>query len=156
MKLVLQRVSSAAVRADGELTGEIGGGLLVLCGVLEGDSEEDARLLAEKTAKLRIFTDEHDKLNLSVQDVGGSVLVVSNFTLGGDCRKGNRPSFAKAAKPPFSEDLYLLYADRLRQLGIPTETGKFGAHMEIAMTADGPITILLDSEDLKRPRRQKE
>lgn len=156
MKLVIQRVSRAAVRADGELTGEIGQGLMILCGVMEGDTVEDVQAMAEKTAKLRIFTDSQDKLNLSVLDTGGGILVVSNFTLGGDCRKGNRPSFIRAAKPPHSETLYERYLEALRQKGIPVAAGRFGAHMEIEMTADGPITILMDSDELKRPRRQAE
>ena len=153
MKLVIQRVSHAKVTTEGELLGEIGQGLMVLCGVMEGDTEEDARWLADKTAKLRIFTDAEDKLNLSVEDIGGGVLVVSNFTLGGDCRKGNRPSFIAAAKHPLSEDLYEGYVRLLREKGLPVETGRFGAHMKIDMSADGPITILIDSVDRAKPRR---
>ena len=120
---------------------------------MEGDTLEDVRLLAEKTARLRIFTDEQDKLNLSVQDIGGGILVVSNFTLGGDCRRGNRPSFSRSAHPPLAVELYEAYVAMLREMGIPVETGRFGAHMEISMTADGPVTILMDSEEMKRPRR---
>ncbi len=153
MKLVIQRVSRAKVTSEGETLGEIGQGLMVLCGVMEGDTAEDAKWLAEKTEKLRIFTDAEDKLNLSVKDIGGGVLVVSNFTLGGDCRKGNRPSFIAAAKQPLSEDLYEEYVRLLRLSGLPVETGRFGAHMEIEMTAAGPITILMDSSDRSKPRR---
>ena len=154
MKLVIQRVSCAKVVSEGETLGQIGAGLMVLCGVMEGDTSEDAKWLADKTAKLRIFTDDEDKLNLSVGDIGGGILVVSNFTLGGDCRKGNRPSFIAAAKQPLSEDLYEEYVALLREKGLPVETGRFGAHMEIDMSAAGPITILMDSADRARPRHQ--
>ena len=148
MKLVLQRVKNAAVTADGTLSGSIQNGLLALVGVVEGDTEEQAKYLAGKTARLRIFTDEDDKLNLSVKDVKGSVLVVSNFTLAGDCKKGNRPSFDRAAKQPDSKGLYLKYVEYLRAEGIPVETGVFGAHMEIDMTAWGPITIVMDTQQM--------
>lgn len=150
MKLVIQRVKNAAVTADGTLSGSIGEGLLALLGVVEGDTEEQAKYLAGKTARLRIFTDQDDKLNLSVQDIGGGVLVVSNFTLAGDCKKGNRPSFDKAAKSPDSQELYLKYVEYLRELGVPVETGVFGAHMEIEMKASGPITIVMDTEAMGR------
>ncbi len=153
MKLVIQRVTRAKVTSGGETLGEIGEGLMILCGVLEGDGPEDVQWLADKTAKLRIFTDGEDKLNLSVEDIGGGILVVSQFTLGGDCRKGNRPSFIRAAKPPLSEDLYEAYVAALREKGIPVATGRFGAHMEIDLCASGPVTILLDSEDRAKPRR---
>ena len=148
MKLVLQRVKNAAVTADGTLSGSIQNGLLALVGVVEGDTEEQAKYLAGKTARLRIFTDEDDKLNLSVKDVGGGVLVVSNFTLAGDCKKGNRPSFDRAGKQPDSEGLYLKYVEYLRAEGIPVETGVFGAHMEIDMQAWGPITIVMDTQQM--------
>lgn len=156
MKLVIQRVSRAKVTSGEELLGEIGQGLMVLCGVMEGDGMEDVQWLADKTVKLRIFTDAEDKLNLSVQDIGGGILVVSNFTLGGDCRKGNRPSFVAAAKHPLSEDLYEAYVAALREKGIPVATGRFGAYMEIDMCAAGPITILMDSQDRTKPRRNCE
>ena len=156
MKLVIQRVSRAKVTSGDELLGEIGEGLMVLCGVMEGDGMEDVQWLADKTEKLRIFTDAEDKLNLSVKDIGGSILVVSNFTLGGDCRKGNRPSFVRAAKHPLSEDLYEAYVAALREKGITVATGRFGAHMEIDMCAAGPITILIDSQERARPRRNNE
>ncbi len=152
MKLVIQRVLHAKVTADGTVTGEIEKGLMVLCGVIEGDTAEDMQWLADKTAKLRIFEDEEGKMNLSVQDIGGSILVVSNFTLGGDCRKGNRPSFIRAAKEPLSVDLYEGYVKALADKGIPTAAGVFGAYMEIDMTAWGPVTILMDSDDRARPR----
>ena len=152
MKLVIQRVLKAKVTSDGVVTGEIEKGLMVLCGVIEGDTAEDMQWLADKTAKLRIFEDEEGKMNLSVQDIGGSVLVVSNFTLGGDCRKGNRPSFIRAAKEPLSVDLYEGYLNALREKGLPVEAVVFGAYMEIEMTAWGPVTILMDSDDRARPR----
>ena len=153
MKLVIQRVKDACVTAEGEETGRIGLGFLVLVGVMEGDTEELCGYLAEKTANLRVFTDGQDKLNLSLKDVGGQVLAVSNFTLGGDCKKGNRPSFILSAKQPLAEELYKLYVQRLREQGIPVETGRFGAHMEIQMTASGPITLVMDTDQMrKKPR----
>ena len=146
MKLVIQRVKDACVTADGEETGRIGQGFLVLVGVMEGDTEE--------TANLRVFTDEQDKLNLSLKDVGGQVLAVSNFTLGGDCKKGNRPSFIQSAKQPLAEELYELYVQRLRQQGILVQTGRFGAHMEIQMTANGPITLVMDTDQMRKKPRE--
>ncbi len=148
MKLVIQRVKNASVVADGVLSGAIEQGFLVLCGVMEGDTEIQADYLAAKTAGLRIFTDPDGKMNLSLKDTGASALVVSNFTLGGDAKKGNRPSFIAAAKPPLAEDLYLRYVESLKAQGIPTETGVFGAHMEISMVADGPVTILMDTKEM--------
>ncbi len=148
MKLVIQRVKNASVVADGTLSGAIDRGFLALCGVMEGDTESQADYLALKTAGLRIFTDSEDKMNLSLKDVGGKVLVVSNFTLGGDAKKGNRPSFIAAAKPPLAETLYLRYVESLKAQGIEVETGVFGAHMEISMVADGPITILMDTKEM--------
>lgn len=148
MKLVIQRVKEARVISDGMQTGQIGQGLQVLIGVMEGDTEAQASYLADKVARLRIFTDENDKLNLSVQDVDGGILVVSNFTLGGDCKKGNRPSFVAAAKPPLADQLYEYFVRCLREKGIPVETGVFGAHMEISMVAWGPITILMDTKEM--------
>ena len=156
MKLVIQRVSRAKVTSGPETLGEIGQGLMILCGVMEGDTIVDAHWLADKTVKLRIFTDPDDKLNLSLQDIGGGALVVSNFTLAGSCRRGNRPSFIRAAKHPLSEDLYEAYVSRLRENGITTATGRFGAPMEIDMLADGPITILMDSEERALPRHKAE
>ncbi|MEG2597073.1 MAG: D-aminoacyl-tRNA deacylase [Oscillospiraceae bacterium] len=150
MKLVIQRVKNAVVTADGIESGKIEMGLLVLIGVIEGDTSAQSQYLADKTAQLRIFTDEQDKLNLSVQDIQGSILVVSNFTLGGDCKKGNRPSFIRAAKQPNSEQLYLHYVSCLKERGIPVKTGVFGAHMEILMNALGPITIVMDTEEMGR------
>jgi D-tyrosyl-tRNA(Tyr) deacylase len=126
--------------------GAIGKGLLVLLGVGEGDEEEDAHYIAGKLAGLRIFDDDQGRLNLSVQDVGGRVLLVSQFTLYGDCRKGRRPSFTRAAAPEKAESLYEEVAARLRDAGVEVETGRFQAEMAVSLTNDGPVTILLDSE----------
>lgn len=150
MKLVIQRVKNACVMAEGEETGRIGPGFLVLVGIMEGDTEDLCGYLAEKTANLRVFTDEDDKLNRSLKDVGGAVLAVSNFTLGGDCKKGHRPSFIRSAKQPLAEELYELYMEKLREQGVRVESGRFGAHMEIRMTASGPITILMDTDQMKK------
>jgi D-tyrosyl-tRNA(Tyr) deacylase len=145
MKAVVQRVSSASVRVEGENLGEIGNGLLVLLGVAKGDEEKDADFLAEKIAGLRIFGDGEGKMNLSVVDVGGAILAVSQFTLLGDSRKGRRPSFIDAAPPEVADRLYQHYVARTRKLGVRTETGRFQAHMEVRLVNDGPVTILLDS-----------
>jgi D-tyrosyl-tRNA(Tyr) deacylase len=145
MKAVLQRVSSASVSVDEQVVGRIGAGLLVLLGVEQGDTEQDLAYLAEKTAQLRIFEDAAGKMNLSVQDVGGGVLVVSQFTLLGDCRKGRRPGFTKAAPPELADRYYRQFADHLRQTGLEVATGTFQAHMQVQLTNDGPVTMLLDS-----------
>lgn len=152
MIAVLQRVKKAAVTADGVPTGSIREGLFVLLGVLEGDREEDARLLAEKIAKLRIFTDENDKMNLSVADISGAALVVSNFTLAANYAKGNRPDYLAAAAPAAAEPLYLHFVSLLKER-IPVETGRFGADMQIDMTADGPVTIVMDSHCLAKGKK---
>ncbi len=152
MIAVLQRVKRAAVTADGVLAGRIEKGLFVLLGVLEGDQEEDCRLLAEKIAKLRIFSDENDKMNLSVADISGAALVVSNFTLAANYAKGNRPDYLSAAAPAVAEPLYLHFVSLLSEK-IPTETGRFGADMEIEMTADGPVTIVMDSLCLAKGKK---
>jgi D-tyrosyl-tRNA(Tyr) deacylase len=149
MRAVVQRVSRAAVHvvegAERETTGAIGPGLLALVGVHTADTDSDARTLADKIANLRIFTDAEDKLNLSLLDTGGSALVISNFTLYGDCRKGRRPSFTEAAGGPKAEALYLLFGDLLAASGVPVQYGRFGAHMEVELVNDGPVTLLLDS-----------
>jgi len=145
MKAVLQRVSQASVTVDGTIVGQIGQGLLVLLGVQQGDSESDARALADKTIALRIFDDVDGKMNLSVEDVKGSVLVVSQFTLLGDCRKGRRPSFVDAAPPELAERLYETFVAAIGVAGIPVATGKFRAQMDVALVNDGPLTLLLDS-----------
>jgi len=148
MRAVVQRVSSARVEVGGEVTGAIGRGLLVLLGVGQGDTEKQAQWLAEKIAGLRIFEDDAGKMNLSVQDAGGSVLVVSQFTLYGDCRKGRRPSFTEAAPPDLADRLYQVFVSHLRALGLPVETGVFQAKMEVHLVNEGPVTIWVDTEQV--------
>lgn len=146
MRAVLQRVQHAQVVVDGNVVGKIGHGFLVLLGVGKADTEEDARYLAGKIAGMRIFSDAEGKFNLALADVGGAVLLVSQFTLYADTRKGRRPSFIDAALPDPAEALVELCAHYLREAGIAVESGKFGAHMEVSLLNDGPVTILLDSE----------
>ena len=145
MRAVLQRVSSASVTVDDEIIGQIDNGLMVLLGVEQGDSPADARALAEKTAYLRIFEDREGKMNLSVQDIGGAVLAISQFTLLADCRKGRRPGFSQAALPELAEPLYETFVEALREFDLKVETGKFQADMQVALVNDGPVTMLLDS-----------
>ena len=145
MRLVVQRVTEASVTVEERLVSNIGAGLLVLVGVEEGDGDKDAIYLADKTAKLRIFSDENGKMNLSVQQVQGAVLAVSQFTLLGDARGQNRPAFVRAAAPEEAERLYRLYCARLQESGVPVQTGVFGAHMQVRLLNDGPVTILMDS-----------
>lgn len=146
MRAVVQRVKRASVSVAGEVTGEIGPGLLVLLGVAGRDSEQDAEYLAGKVFNLRIFADAADKMNLSLGETGGAILVVSQFTLHGDCRKGRRPSYNAAASPIIAERLYEYFVSALRRLGAPVATGRFQAMMEVSLLNDGPVTILLDSE----------
>lgn len=145
MRAVVQRVSSASVRVDRATVGAIGEGLLVLVGVHRDDADPQADSVADKIANLRVFADDEGKMNRSVLDVGGAVLVVSQFTLYGDTRKGRRPSFVEAAAPEIAEPLVQAVADRLAELGIRTARGSFGAHMEVELTNDGPVTILIDT-----------
>jgi D-tyrosyl-tRNA(Tyr) deacylase len=145
MRAVIQRVSRASVAVESEVVGRIGAGWLVLLGVARGDSEADADRLAEKVANLRAFADEQGKMNRSVAEVGGGVLVVSQFTLLGDCRAGRRPSFTDAADPADAERLYLRFVDRLKAAGLAVETGVFRAHMDVELVNDGPVTFLVDS-----------
>lgn len=148
MRAVVQRVARAEVRVEGQVTGTIGQGLLVLLGVGKDDGEADARALADKLAALRVFEDDAGKMNRSVTDVGGGVLVVSQFTLFGDARKGNRPSFVDAAPPETANALYERLCALLRERGLPVGTGVFRAHMDVELVNDGPVTILLDSRKL--------
>ncbi|GJQ36566.1 MAG: D-aminoacyl-tRNA deacylase [Anaerolineaceae bacterium] len=144
MRVLIQRVSKASVIVEGQTISSIGKGLLILLGVGNGDGEDSARFLAEKTANLRIFEDEQGKTNLSVLDVKGEVIVVSQFTLYADTRKGRRPSFIDAALPAAAEPLVNRFVELLRSHGVPTQTGKFGAHMEVEIHNDGPVTIWLE------------
>ena len=146
MRAVVQRVSNAAVTVEDVIVGQIGPGLLVLLAAGEGDTENEARWLAHKTANLRIFADPEGKMNLSVQAIGGSVLVVSQFTLYGDIRRGFRPSFVKAAPPNIAEALVGVFVDALRAADVPVATGVFRAHMHVSLVNDGPVTIILDKE----------
>lgn len=145
MRVVIQRVSEAGVTVGGEVTGAIGKGLLVLIGVGHGDTAETAQSLAAKIARLRIFEDGQGKMNLSVQDVGGSVLAVSQFTLLADTRKGNRPSFTDAAPPEKGNELYEVFCRALAEAGLTVAKGVFGAHMAVRLTNDGPVTIVMDA-----------
>ena len=154
MLACIQKVSRAKVTVGGEISGEIGRGFLVLLGVADGDTEAEARLLADKAAGLRIFEDAEGKMNLSLSDVDGAMLVVSQFTLLGDCRKGRRPSFTAAAPPELAEALYEVFVNRVAEHGIPTATGRFRQFMEVELVNDGPVTLLLDSERLSAPRRK--
>jgi D-tyrosyl-tRNA(Tyr) deacylase len=144
MRAVIQRVSEASVTVEGAATGAVGRGLLVLLGVGHADTEETARALAAKVAKLRIFEDSEGKMNLSVQDVGGGVLAVSQFTLLADTRKGNRPGFSDAAPPEKANPLYEVFCGALAALGLPPARGVFGAHMHVRLVNDGPVTIVMD------------
>ena len=146
MRAVIQRVSKAQVTVAGRTIGAIEDGLLVLLGVAVGDSERDLRYLVEKTIHLRIFDDENGKMNRSLEDTGGSVLVVSQFTLLADCRKGRRPSFHGAAPPAEGEEMYRRYVAALRTLGLNVATGEFGAMMQVSLCNCGPVTIILDSQ----------
>src|ERR1043166_9543584 len=145
MRAVVQRVSRAQVTVNGEVTGEIGRGLLVLLGVGKDDAESDADYLAGKITALRVFDDQNGKINLSVADIGGAVLAVSQFTLYADTQKGNRPSFNMAAPPDQARQLYEYFVQRIRATGLRCETGKFQAMMQVELVNDGPVTILLDS-----------
>lgn len=150
MRAVIQRVSTASVVIDGEEVSAIGKGLLILLGVTHGDGEEQADYLAAKCAGLRIFRDSEDKMNLSVDQVGGEALVVSQFTLYGDCRKGKRPAFVAAAPPEIAIPLYERFVDQLRQTGLTVKTGRFGADMQVSFVNDGPVTILMDTAEMMK------
>ena len=154
MRAVVTRVNSASVTIDGQMVGQIGKGLLILLGVGPEDTEQTSRYLAEKILGLRIFEDENEKMNCSLADVGGQVLVVSQFTLYGNCRKGRRPSFAEAAPPELGNKLYEQFLKDCEDLGYPPQHGRFGADMQVASVNDGPVTIILDTKQLlESPRR---
>ena len=144
MRIVLQRVTSAIVKVDGNIIGEIGTGFLLLLGVGHEDTGEDCRRLADKISGLRIFSDENDKINLDLDSVGGQLLVVPQFTLYADCRKGNRPNFIQAAKPEKANALYEYFVEYLRSKGKHVETGEFGADMKVELLNDGPFTVILE------------
>lgn len=149
MKVVLQRVSRADVTIEKEENRRIGAGLVVLLGVMEGDGREQAAFLAKKVSELRVFSDENDKMNLSVQDINGEMLIVSNFTLAADCKKGRRPSYAKSAPPEIAKELYDYFVECVKEQGLKNvQTGEFGANMEVALVNDGPITIMIDTEEI--------
>lgn len=148
MRAVVQRVQNAEVRVDGIIKGKINKGLLVYVGVGREDSLNDIEYMVEKVSGLRIFEDEAEKMNLSVKDIGGSILAVSQFTLYGDVRKGKRPSFTESAEPETGNNFYSLFVSKLKDIRIHVETGIFGAHMEVDCINDGPVTILLDSKKL--------
>lgn len=147
MRAVVQRVTNADVKIDGRVNGKIDNGLLVLLGVGNGDTEEDMKYIADKIIKLRIFSDENDKMNLSLEDVGGSMLVISQFTLYGDCSHGRRPYFGNAMEPVSANEMYEKFVAYIRGQGIHTETGEFGADMKVSLTNDGPVTIILESKN---------
>lgn len=144
MKALIQRVKSASVTIDGKLYSQIGAGMLVLLGVEKGDTQDNAVKLADKLSKLRIYEDENEKMNLSILDVKGEMLVVSQFTLCGDCKKGTRPSFDKSAPPQIANELYEFFAKQISNLNIPCKTGKFAAMMDVELINDGPVTFMVE------------
>lgn len=150
MKAVIQRVESSKVEVGNEVVGSVKEGLLVLLGVEKGDTIEDCSFLAQKIANLRIFSDEKGKMNLSLLDAGGSMLVISNFTLCGNCGAGRRPSFEAAAAPDFARDMYNMFVQEVKALGVKkVETGEFGASMRVSLVNDGPVTFVLDTKELR-------
>lgn len=153
MRVVVQRVSGASVAVSGETVGKCGRGFLILLGVARGDTEADADVLAAKLSKLRVFEDGNGKMNLSLSDIGGELLIISNFTLYADCRHGNRPDFLMAEAPAEANRLYEYFTDRMKTLsGCPTGTGVFGADMKVSIENDGPVTLVIDSPDLMKKK----
>ncbi len=151
MKAILQRVSNASVEVDGNIAGQIGNGFLILLGVEAEDEKSDAEILAKKISGLRIFTDENDKMNLSLGDIDGEILVISNFTLCADCSHGRRPSFIAAARPDKAKPLYENFCEKLLECGVKkVEKGIFGADMKVSLLNDGPVTLDINSKDLKK------
>ena len=147
MRAVVQRVTNADVKIDGRVNGKIDNGLLVLLGGGRGDTKKNMKHIADKIIKLRIFSDENDKMNLSLEDVGGSMLVISQFTLYGDCSHGRRPYFGNAMEPVSANEMYEKFVAYIKEQGIHTETGEFGADMKVSLTNDGPVTIILESKN---------
>ena len=145
MKLVIQRVANATVKVEGEIIGEIEKGFLVLVGIKQGDTKEQADILVKKLCNLRVFEDENNKMNLSIKDINGKLLIVSQFTLYADCKKGNRPSFIEAARPEEAEPLYEYFKQGCRKEGIEIQSGKFGADMKVSLLNDGPVTIIIEA-----------
>lgn len=153
MRAVVQRVSGASVAVSGETVGKCGRGFLILLGVAKGDTKADADVLAAKLSKLRVFEDGNGKMNLSLSDIGGELLIISNFTLYADCRHGNRPDFLMAEAPAEANRLYEYFTDRMKTLsGCPTETGVFGADMKVSIENDGPVTLVIDSPELMKKK----
>ncbi len=155
MRIVIQRVTEAKVTVCNKVCGQIKNGFLLLVGVEKGDTESESVMMAEKISKMRIFSDENGKMNLSLADVGGDVLAVSQFTLLADCRRGNRPDYFNAAPPALAEALYELFVEEMKSKNIHTEKGVFGADMKVSLVNDGPVTIVLDSQSLKKSRNEK-
>lgn len=145
MKLVIQRVANATVKVEGETIGEIEKGFLVLVGIKQGDTKEQADILVKKLCNLRVFEDENNKMNLSIKDINGKLLIVSQFTLYADCKKGNRPSFIEAARPEEAEPLYEYFKQKCMEEGIEIQSGKFGADMKVSLLNDGPVTIIIEA-----------
>ncbi|WP_102345447.1 D-aminoacyl-tRNA deacylase [Bacillus sp. Marseille-P3661] len=146
MRVVVQRSKQAKVEVNGEITGQIASGLVLLVGITHSDTDADIQFTADKICNLRIFEDDLGKMNLSLLDVGGEILSVSQFTLYGDCRKGRRPNFMEAAKPEFANELYEKFNEELRSKGVKVETGLFGAMMDVSLTNDGPVTLIIESK----------
>src|SRR5690554_3355462 len=146
MRAVVQRVSEASVKVEGNIVGEIDKGLLVLLGVGEEDNDKDLEYMVDKVLGLRIFEDDNGKMNLSLLDIGGEILIISQFTLYGDVRKGKRPSFTKSAHPDIAKDIYLKFVEKCKEKGIKIEEGIFGANMDVSLINDGPVTIIIDSK----------
>ncbi|MGG5343516.1 D-aminoacyl-tRNA deacylase [Enterococcus sp. AZ192] len=147
MKAVIQRVTEAQVQIEGKVVGKIDQGFMILLGIHAKDTKEDVDYLVRKISKLRVFEDDQGKMNLSLQEIGGSILSISQFTLYADTKKGNRPSFIEAARPETAIPLYEMFNKQLKEIGIPTETGEFGADMKVTLTNDGPVTIIIDTND---------
>lgn len=149
MKALLQRVTQAKVEVDNKIVGEIGPGFLIFLGVSQNDTEQDIDYLVNKIINLRVFADSNEKFNLSVKDIKGSLLIISQFTLFADTKKGNRPGFTMAAPPSLAEELYNTFIEKCKVTGLNIQTGRFAAHMQISLTNDGPVTIMLDSKQSK-------